>query len=143
VSQTAAVEPPHAAPPRHRGGSDEEAHAASHEQIRAALARLSGGTARWISLDALSNALKAEGFTRPPGSPRLVTRLRRIKDVEVTPNGMVRLAGDVAPPTVEGSPPAPAPRRRSRRRGGRGRRRGPAEANAAPAPGPDLTAENP
>src|SRR5262249_43000173 len=34
---------------------DEEAHAASHEQIRAVLSRLSEGSARWINLDAVAN----------------------------------------------------------------------------------------
>jgi hypothetical protein len=104
--------------------SDDEAHAASHEQISAALARLAGGTTRWINLDALANALKAEGFVRPPGSPRLVTRLRKMKDVEVSPNGMVRLVSGSEPsaePESGTSPPKAA--RRPRRRGGRGRRR--------------------
>jgi len=127
--------PTHHRPSTHRAASDDEAHAASHEQIRAALERLSGAGARWVSLDALSNALKAEGFTRPPGSPRLVVRLRRMKDVEVTPNGMVRLTGGTAPEAAETPPPAPPPRRRSRRRGGRGRgRSAPKESEAAPVP---------
>ena len=110
--------------------SDEEAHGASHAQISATLARLAGGTSRWINLDALANALKTEGFTRPPGSPRLVTRLRRMKDVEVSANGMVRLASANAQPLAE-APAQPAAEhtdasaapRRPRRRGGRGRRR--------------------
>jgi hypothetical protein len=132
--------------------SDEEAHAASHAQISATLARLAGGTSRWINLDALANALKTEGFTRPPGSPRLVTRLRRMKDVEVSANGMVRLvSGGAEPPAapLTGSPAgspaehtadAGTPPRRPRRRGGRGRRRPRAEtAAAAPAPLDDTT----
>jgi hypothetical protein len=103
--------------------SDEEAHAASHEHISAALARLAGGTARWINLDALANALKTEGFTRPPGSPRLVTRLRKLKDVEVSANGMVRhVSGSSEPHARDTATPAASPKR-PRRRGGRGRRR--------------------
>jgi hypothetical protein len=106
----------------------EEAHAASHEQILVVVGRLTGGNPdRWVNLDILANALKAEGFTRPPGSPRLVTRLRKLKDLDVSPNGMVRLLN---PPSARtGAEPevsdevAPAARRRSRRRGGRGRRR--------------------
>jgi hypothetical protein len=47
---------------------------------------------RWVNLDVLEKALKHEGFSRPPGSPRLVTRLRNIKDVEVDANGRVRIA---------------------------------------------------
>jgi hypothetical protein len=44
-----------------------------------------------VTIDALTNALKARGFRRPPGSPRLITRLRRIKKLEVTRDGVVRL----------------------------------------------------
>jgi hypothetical protein len=113
---------------------DEEAHGASHEQVSATLARLAGGTSRWINLDALSNGLKAEGFTRPPGSPRLVTRLRRMKDVEVSPNGMVRLVSGATEAQAEPATPATPSARRSRRRGGRGRRRPQAPAGAATPP---------
>ena len=104
----------------------DEAHAASHAQITAVLTRLTGGNAeRWVNLDVLANALKSEGFTRPPGSLRLVTRLRKLKDVEVSPNGMVRLAQSQTSPATpdEASSALPTARRRSRRRGGRGRSR--------------------
>jgi hypothetical protein len=103
----------------------EESHGASHAQIVATIARLSGGSAeRWINLDVLANALKGEGFSRPPGSPRLVTRLRQFKDLELSPNGTVRLRQPVAvePVGKAASEAIPAPKRRSRR-GGRGRRR--------------------
>jgi hypothetical protein len=57
------------------------------------IARLTDGQAgRWVNLDVLERALKTEGFSRPPGSPRLVTRLRAIKDVEIDSHGRVRLA---------------------------------------------------
>jgi hypothetical protein len=92
--------------------ADEERHAASLDQVRAVIARLSAvDPVRGVSLDTLSNALKAEGFQRPPGSPRLVTRLRRIKDVELLPSGRVRLVGataDMVTAAVEGSYEAPA-----------------------------------
>ncbi|HUI26795.1 MAG TPA: hypothetical protein VL403_11995 [Candidatus Kryptonia bacterium] len=109
----------------------EEAHAASHEQIVGVVARLSGGSSqRWVNLDVLANALKAEGFTRPPGSPRLVTRVRKLKELEVSPNGMVRLLSAGRVPTAadaetagSGTATAPVPPKRARRRGGRGRRR--------------------
>jgi hypothetical protein len=130
----------------------EEGRAASHEQIAAVIRRLAGGDPhRWVNLDVLANALKGAGFTRPPGSPRLVTRLRKLKDIELSPNGMVRVGGGeqtptesdataiaVAPEPDAAEPDAAesdapeadtaatamaAPRRRSRRRGGRGRRR--------------------
>jgi hypothetical protein len=128
---------------------DEDRHSASHQQIIATIARLTArDPARGVNLDLLINALKGEGFLRPPGSPRLVTRLRKMKDVEVSPTGMVRLAGEAAPgpalaappiaePTTtageaeaEAAPPAEAEtaapaKRASRRRsrGGRGRRK--------------------
>jgi hypothetical protein len=57
---------------------------------------------RTISIDTLANALKARGFQRPPGSPRLVTRLRRIREILVSPSGTITLAEDgAAPPTSE------------------------------------------
>ena len=141
---------------------DEDRHSASHQQIIATIARLTArDPARGVNLDLLINALKGEGFLRPPGSPRLVTRLRKMKDVEVSPTGMVRLAGEAAPgpalvaapavveptetageadaeaaPPVEAETAAPAKRRRSR--GGRGRRK----RGAAPASGGDDDASN-
>lgn len=58
---------------------------------------------RGVSLDALANELKARGFRRTPGSPRLITRLRRIREVVVSQNGIITL-GDGA-----GEAPAPPP----------------------------------
>ena len=126
-------------------GAPRDIQGATPEQIIATIARLtSRAPERGVNLDLLINALKAEGFGRPPGSPRLVTRLRKMKDVEVSPTGMVRLVSlppgplpmDLSPvtsaqpvPTVaEMSLPANAapPRgvgKRTRQRGGRGRRR--------------------
>ncbi len=49
---------------------------------------------RWVNLDVLEKALKAQGYSRPPGSPRLVTRLRAFKDVEIDAHGRVRLVTD-------------------------------------------------
>ena len=125
-------------------GAPKDIQGATPEQIIATIARLtSRAPERGVNLDLLINALKAEGFGRPPGSPRLVTRLRKMKDVEVSPTGMVRLvslppgplpmelaaaAAAPAPLLVEASPasappaPAKARARRPRQRGGRGRR---------------------
>jgi len=107
------------------GAAHDEAHAASHAQITAVLTRLTGGNPeRWVNLDVLANALKSEGFTRPPGSLRLVTRLRKLKDVEVSPNGMVRLAQpQTSSVTSAEAASAASPSRRRSRRGGRGRSR--------------------
>jgi len=152
----------HVAPPRVVAAVSEEGpHAASQEQLQQVIARLAAtDPAHTVTLDALTVALKAAGFQRPTGSPRLVTRLRRMKDIEVLPNGRVRMNpdADVAP----GSPPAEAlaeaaasgedhgvesgaaengaavegaVKRRSRRRGGRRRGgRGRKSAGAAPTP---------
>jgi hypothetical protein len=70
-----------------------EAHGASRDQMIAVIERLTNGEpGRWINLDVLERALKAQGFSRPPGSPRLVTRLRALKkDVEIDAHGRVRI----------------------------------------------------
>jgi len=63
-----------------------------------------------VTLDALSNALKSRGFRRPPGSPRLITRLRNLKGIEVTRNGIVRLlesGAGAARPQPASEEPAP------------------------------------
>lgn len=57
---------------------------------------------RAVSIDSVANALKSRGFQRSPGSPRLVTRLRRIREILVSQSGMITLAEDAGPP---GSPP--------------------------------------
>ena len=114
--------------------------AAPPEKVVELISRLTAEKpGRGVNLDLLIHALKQEGFGRPPGSPRLVTRLRLMHDVEVSPTGMVRLVGaplPVSTPAVRqeaGSPEAggategagatEAPAKRPRRRTGRGRRR--------------------
>jgi ribonuclease E len=157
---------PHAervTPPATGAPAHEEPHAASQEQIQQVIARLAAADpAHTVTLDALTVALKAAGFQRPPGSPRLVTRLRRMKDVEVLPNGRVRMVTHHAPATTAAAEPLAEPteaeddaeaqdgetsaaaengsaaetgaKRRSRRRGGRRRGgRGRKGAGAAPA----------
>ncbi len=105
--------------------------AASADQLRQAIGALMGGKSDGVSLDMLTRALKEAGFQRPPGSTRLVTRLRRLKDVEVTRDGRVRLTGASVPAPAPaagaddsaGEPAEPRRRRPSRRRGGRRRGR--------------------
>jgi len=82
-----------------------EPHTAPHDEIVAVVRDLarSRGT---VTLDSLANALKARGFSRPPGSPRLITRLRRIKELEVNRAGVITLvAGSevTAAPAGEGT----------------------------------------
>jgi hypothetical protein len=128
-------------------GSADEVEAAPSEELVHVIRELLAASPGGVMLDTLSNTLKARGFRRPAGSLRLVTRVRRIKELDVDPRGMIRLAGgapaiaapaaiesrelddDAAPPEEaaggeEGAAPAEeaaAPRRR-RRRGGRRRR---------------------
>jgi hypothetical protein len=125
-------------------GSD-EAHSAPHDELVLVVRELADRSPNGaVLIDNVARTLKARGFSRPPGSPRLVTRLRRIKELSVSPTGMISLVPDaVVRPATPPSPPAPpveelvevepapapipataAPRRRRRsRRGGRGRRR--------------------
>jgi hypothetical protein len=58
----------------------EDAHAAPRDDLLEVVRQLveeSGG--RGVTIDTVSNALKARGFSRPPGSPRLITRLRQLR----------------------------------------------------------------
>ena len=78
---------------RSHGGSANPPQAAPPDEILAVLNEmLAGARGQPVTIDALSSALKARGFSRPPGSPRLVTRLRQMKDIEVSPSGTIRPA---------------------------------------------------
>lgn len=84
-----------------------EVHGASAGQIVILIRRLTNDeSSRWVNLDVLERALKQEGFSRPAGSPRLVTRLRALKHLELDSNGRVRLA---QPVSSEAPPPHAAP----------------------------------
>jgi hypothetical protein len=98
--------PPAPAPPAPPPVPEGEAHTAPAEEIRAVVEELLATSPGGVTLDALSNALKARGFRRPPGSPRLITRLRNLKSLEVTRSGIVRLVGGRS----AHPPAAPAPR---------------------------------
>jgi hypothetical protein len=164
-----AAAPPHPAPrpaaaaPTAPPAAGDEPQSASQEQLQHVIARLAAADpAHIVTLDALTVALKAAGFQRPPGSPRLVTRLRRMKDIEVLANGRVRMLGGDAPTPPEAAAPGAeeaalagggaaaaaeanggaeaATRRRPRRRGGR-RRGGRARKAGATAPAPAPATE--
>ena len=98
---------------------------ATQDELRETIARLAAAEpSRTITLDTLTETLKEAGFQRPPGSPRLVTRLRATPGVEVLANGKVRLAGDDVGGEADADFAAPSGEpgpRRSRRRGGRRR----------------------
>jgi hypothetical protein len=88
-----------------------EAHTAPHDELlgvaRDLIAVSSNGA---VTLDALANALKARGFSRPPGSPRLITRLRRLRELSVSRSGHITLVDSQAaePPGPSGEPSPPA-----------------------------------
>jgi hypothetical protein len=132
----------HRAPVHHREASDhaaaahEGAHTAPHDEIVQVVRELIEKNAgQPIVIDTLANALKSRGFSRPPGSPRLITRLRRIRELDVSPRGMIALVNgtgtgsalDAASASSAAATDAAAGgrrRRRSRRGGRRHRRRG-------------------
>jgi hypothetical protein len=100
--------PPVAAAPSAVAGG-EEPHTAPHDEIVAVVRELAHASAgRNVTLDTLANALKARGFSRPPGSPRLITRLRRIKELEVSRSGVITLHDGTAPPPPVVEPEAVA-----------------------------------
>src|SRR6266851_4938284 len=110
-----------------------EAHTAPHDELVLVVRELAERTPNGaVLIDNVARTLKARGFSRPAGSPRLVTRLRRIKELSVSPTGMITLAPgalhvEPAPPALVDAPgeaaAAPKRARRRSRRGGRRRRR--------------------
>jgi hypothetical protein len=72
-----------------------EPHTAPHDEIVTVVSELMrAAPGRGVTIDTLANALKARGFRRPPGSPRLITRLRRIRDLSIDRTGQIRLVGN-------------------------------------------------
>jgi hypothetical protein len=65
--------------------------AAPEDEILLVVRALLEASPRGVTLDAIANRLKALGFERPPNSPRLVTRLRSMKELRVSPRGKVML----------------------------------------------------
>ena len=79
-----------------------EPHTAPHDELVTVVQDLihnAGG--RGVTIDMLANALKSRGFSRPPGSPRLITRLRRIKELTVSRSGAITLTEGVVPSVEE------------------------------------------
>jgi hypothetical protein len=144
--------------------SDQPPQHANHDEMLTVVLELLSTAPGGVSLDAVSNRLKALGFVRPPGSPRLVTRLRSFKELDVSARGHIKLKGgassaqaseratepseapEASEATAEGAASAageegPSGRRRGRRRGGRsrgGRREG-----AGPSGGAEATEGEP
>ena len=104
--------PPPPAPPRETPPAVEsvqpagEPHTAPHDEIIHVVRDLvRANPGRTVSIDAVANALKARGFSRPPGSPRLITRLRRLKEIELSRSGLITLVDSSAAPVEEPEPP--------------------------------------
>jgi len=93
IARPAAVRQTHATHTPAADAAAPEPHGASRDQMVDLVQRLAQGRpSPWVNLDVLETALKREGYSRPANSPRLVTRLRRLKDFEVDSHGRVRLA---------------------------------------------------
>jgi hypothetical protein len=67
------------------------------------------GHGRPVLIDRVARELKGRGFGRTPGSPRLITRLRRIKELSVSPSGMIALTDGAAAAESHARPTPPAP----------------------------------
>ena len=88
-----------------------EPHTAPHDEIVAVVQDLIHRSPnRAVTIDTLANALKSRGFSRTPGSPRLITRLRRIKEITVSRSGTIALVtpGERTPEVRTPEVPEPA-----------------------------------
>ena len=102
--------PPRAAEPA-RAAVDLDAHTAPHDELVEVVRELADHAPNGaVLIDTLARALKERGFSRPPGSPRLITRLRRIRQLVVSQTGRITLAdaGGAAPTPADAGPMADA-----------------------------------
>ena len=110
--RSAAPSPPpaRAAEPA-RVQSDADAHTAPHDELVEVVRELADhAPSGAVLIDTLARALKERGFSRPPGSPRLITRLRRIRQLVVSQTGRITLAdaGSASSAREDAAPPADA-----------------------------------
>lgn len=100
-------------PPETNGEPALEPHTAPHDELVGVVRELIDRSRdNVVSIDTLANALKSRGFRRPPGSPRLITRLRRIKEITIDRGGRITLVGGDhggRPEPQESAPPPAAP----------------------------------
>ena len=103
----------HAPAPAHeaaRAPAEAAAHTAPLDElveiVRELAERAPNGA---VLIDTLARTLKERGFSRPPGSPRLITRLRRIHELEVSRTGMITLVGAAPASGVARSDEGPEP----------------------------------
>jgi hypothetical protein len=84
---------PARAPEPARVQPDADAHTAPHDELVEVVRELADHAPNGaVLIDTLARALKERGFSRPPGSPRLITRLRRIRQLQVSQTGRITLA---------------------------------------------------
>jgi hypothetical protein len=95
------------------GPLPDEPHTAPHDELVTIVQDLiQAAPGRVVTIDTLANALKARGFSRPAGSPRLGTRLRRIKELTVSRSGAITLTRDGGEHAMQGPAQAEDPGRR-------------------------------
>ena len=102
---------PARAPEPARAQPDADAHTAPHDELVEVVRELADHAPNGaVLIDTLARALKERGFSRPPGSPRLITRLRRIRQLQVSQTGRITLAdgGRAAATPADESPLADA-----------------------------------
>jgi len=102
---------PARAPEPARVPPDADAHTAPHDELVEVVRELADHAPNGaVLIDTLARALKERGFSRPPGSPRLITRLRRIRQLQVSQTGRITLAdgGRAAATPADESPLADA-----------------------------------
>ena len=102
---------PARAPEPARVQPDADAHPAPHDELVEVVRELADHAPNGaVLIDTLARALKERGFSRPPGSPRLITRLRRIRQLQVSQTGRITLAdgGRAAATPADESPLADA-----------------------------------
>jgi hypothetical protein len=76
-----------------RDQAEPDAHTAPHDELVEVVRELADHAPNGaVLIDTLARALKERGFSRPAGSPRLITRLRRIRQLEVSQTGRITLA---------------------------------------------------
>jgi len=84
---------PARAPEPARAQAEPDAHTAPHDELVEVVRELADHAPNGaVLIDTLARALKERGFSRPPGSPRLITRLRRIRQLVVSQTGRITLA---------------------------------------------------
>jgi hypothetical protein len=93
-----------------RAPAEAAAHTAPHDELVEIVRELAGRAPNGaVLIDTLARTLKERGFSRPPGSPRLITRLRRIRELEVSRTGMITLVGAAPAPGGARSDEGPEP----------------------------------